>query len=367
VVRKIILSIFCLIFFLKTFPYTNVKVVLLANKDNQKDSLGYNIVTALCEWTYNQLREGKIKLWDSPYKNNEIEFNTLQGIENSSKTSFSAAQNIFIYETWTSDKKQTSFQTIGFGFNSESKTGEVISYGFLEYSKVADLLKKDLIPVNINGSYNTTFYQVLMNKRYDYDVVYFNDAPIHTANSKDPEGDFKRALKIKNKAFNSSKLNINYTPIKPSKLVVYGLKSGDYDIDVTKIIAYVEAYFNKNRKELFRFGGKELFNYFQNSKLIVSEIFIKEIWTQEGGKIYNTIVDMTINSIGISFIPITPEELQRLNILINQLPLTDVLIEKKFAYHLVSLNNIKLEESLADNYLKALKEGRWSKIDDEKK
>ena len=280
-------SLFLILFifaYSSLFPYKNVKVVLIASKDNQNDTLGYNIVSGLAQWTYDKLKEGKIKMWATPYKSEEMSFTTLQGMEISSSISFLDCQNLFFYEIWTSDKSQTSFTITGISFSSENKNGEMISFGFIDYSSIEEFLNKDYIPITENGSYKTTFNQVLMNKSFDFEIVYFKNSPIQSPKSKDPDGDYKNGVKIKNKAFNPTKLNLNYIPVKPAKMIEYSIRTSDYDLKTNNIISALENYFNSNKKDLYKYGGSELYKYFNDAKIILSECVIKEIWTKEGNE-----------------------------------------------------------------------------------
>jgi hypothetical protein len=360
--RRSLLLILFIFTYSSLFPYKNVKVVLVANKDNQKDSLGYNIVSGLAQWTYDKLKEGKIKMWATPYKSEEMSFNTLQGMEISSKINFTDCQNIFLYEIWSSDKKMTSFVLTGISFSAENKNGELVSFGFIDYSSVEEMLKKEFIPVNENGYYKTTYNQVLMNKSFDYEMVYFKDRPIQSPYSKDPEGDYKNGVKIKNKAFNVNKLNVNYIPDKPAKLIEYSIRTSDYDIKTNNIISALETYFNNNKKDLYKYGGSEIYKYFNNSKLILSECSIKEIWTREGGRQYYLLQHIVPVSVGVTFTPVPAEDVERFNILIDQQTLISKLSAKDFTYHLKSINGIKTDPANADEYLKALINGNWHGI-----
>ena len=355
----LILSIFA---FSSLFPYKNVKVVLIANKDNQKDSLGYNIVSGLAQWTYDKLKEGRIKMWATPYKSEEMSFSTLQGMEISSSLSFPDCQNLFFYEIWNSDKSQTSFTISGISFSSENKSGEMVSFGFIDYSSIVELLNKDYIPINENGSYKTTFNQVLMNKFFDYELVYFKDGPIQSPNSKNPEADYKNGVKIKTKAFNSNKLNLNYIPVKPAKMIEYTIRTGDYDLKTNNIIASLETYFNNNKKDLYKYGGSEIYKYFNNAKIILSECTIKEIWTKEGGKQYSSLQQIVPVSVGVIFNPVPAGDVERFNILIDSETLISKLTGKQFTFHLISINDNKVDEDKADSYLKALLTGNWNSI-----
>lgn len=358
-------SLFLLIFifaYSALFPYKNVKVVLIANKENQKDTLGYNIVSALAQWTYDQLRDGKIKMWATPYKSEAMSFSTLQGMEISSKMNFTDCQNIFLYEIWTSNKSQTSFTLTGISFSSENQNGEMVSFGFIDYTIIEEFLKKDFIPITENGSYKTTFYQVLMNKSYDFEIVYFKDRPIQSPYSKNPDADYKNGLKIKNKAFNQNKLNLNYIPVKQAKLVEYTIRTADYDLNSNNIITSLETYFNTGKKDLYKYGGNEIYKYFNNSKLILSECTLKELWTREGGKIYFSLQQIVPVSVGVTFTPIPAEDVERFNIIIDQQSLISMLNSKQFTYHLISINGIMVNENNAVKYLKVLTEGDWNKI-----
>jgi hypothetical protein len=346
----------------EAYPYKNVKVVLIANKANQKDTLGYNFVNVMAHWTYDNLKAGKIKMWATPYKSEEMSFNTLEGMEISSKLNFADCQNIFLYEIWNSDKTQSSFTITGMSFSSENQAGEMVSFGFIDFNDIEELLKKDFVPVNENGSYGTTFYQLLMNKSYDYEIVYFKDAPIQNPNSKNPESDFKYGAKIKNKAFNRNKLNLNYVPVKQAKIVECEIRTIDYDIKSNNIIAALETYFNNNKKDLYKYGGTEIYKYFSNSKILLSECTISELWSKEGGKLYFTLQQIVPVSVGVTFTPIPIEDVERFNILIDKQSLISILKGKQYTYHLISINGVKVEENNATQYLSELKDGNWYKI-----
>jgi hypothetical protein len=358
-------SLFLIIFvfaYSALYPYKNVKVVMIANRANQNDSMGYNVVSGLAQWAYDKFRDGKIKMWATPYKNEEMSFGTLQGMEISSKLKFSDCQNIFLYEIWTSSRTESSFTITGISFSSENEKGDMVSFGYIDYPEIEELLKKDFIPLNENGSYKTTFYQVLMNKRYDFEIVYFKDSPIHNPNSKNSEADYKAGVIIKTKAFNPNKMNLNYVPVKQSKLIEYSIRTTDYDINSNNIISALENYFNKGKKDLYKYGGEEIYNYFNNARLILSECIVKEVWTREGGKIFHTLIQIVPVSVGVTFNPIPAGDVERFSIVIDQQPLLNILSSKQFVYHLKSINAIQVEELNAANYLKVLNDGDWNKI-----
>jgi hypothetical protein len=238
----------------------------------------------------------------------------------------------------------------------------MISFGFIDYALITELLNKDFIPITENGSYRTTFSQVLMNKNFDYEIVYFKNGPIQSPHSKDPEGDYKNGVKIKTKAFNQNKLNLNYIPVKPAKLIEYTIRTSDYDIKTNNIIYALETYFNNNKKDLYKYGGKEIYKYFNDAKLLLSECTIKEIWTKEGGKMYFSLQQIVPVSVGVTFLPIPAGDVDRFNILIDQQTFISKLNSKEFTYHLISMNGIRVEETNSTQYLNSLIAGDWNKV-----
>src|SRR5947207_11910763 len=114
--KALLLTLISFLLGTQVFGYRNKKAILLAEKEEQPDSIGYNIVEEMGRYVYQWVKENKVSLWDSPEKKYHIGFNDLQGIESSTKTAFSNLRNLFIYETWTSSRRKFSFDVKGFSF-----------------------------------------------------------------------------------------------------------------------------------------------------------------------------------------------------------------------------------------------------------
>jgi hypothetical protein len=67
-------------------------------------------------------------------------------------------------------------------------------------------------------------------------------------------------------------------------------------------------------------------------------------------------------SVGVTFNPVPAGDVERFNILIDSETLISKLNNKQFTYHLISINEKKVDEDKADSYLKALNSGYWKSI-----
>lgn len=366
---KYILSLiylFAICFVPKVYSYKDNKAILVLSKDAQADSLGHNFVTGFSSWIYKKIKDGTIKIYDSPLKNKEIRYVTLHGLEVSSKTSFPQTSYLFIYESWSSDKHETGFRILGFRFMNENKDDE-IDYGYVDYPEIENALKKAYVNPNINGSYKTSFYQILMNKEFDYDLLYFHNSPIQKQNSKDPEEDYRKGLSIKEDAFNSTKTNLNYVQGKQIKLIEYVIKSSDtkYDKKTEAIITALEEHFENNRRDLYNYGGIKIYKNFKKSKIIISKCTVKEFWIKKNETIEYKIIQILPHSLGIDFQePIKFSKRSQLpsRIMIKGDLLENVLKSKDFNYRILKINNKKINPQRQQIYLKALKESKWYMI-----
>jgi hypothetical protein len=351
-----------LLFSLSSFAYKNKKVVLVVSQFHQADTLGHNIVEAFSQWVYRSLELNLIRMWDSPKKEHQISFPVLQTLEKSSKCSFLENNFLFIYEYWTSNKSSSSFKIEGIRFKNDLSTQEV-DFGYIEYSDIQELLKSAYVHTNVNGYYGITLHQILMNKYYDYDLLYFGNRVIQKG--KDPEADFLKATKIKEKAFHSEKIHKNALAIDPYKYIEYIIDSEnqqDTDNDAGRIFSALEAYFDKNREALYSYGGVKISRYFENSRLIISKCIVREIWIKRGERIMNRIVDVQPYSLGMAFKSISRDELVKLLILSGDENILSILLKKNFNFTLTGINHNEIPENVSELHLKALYEASWNKI-----
>src|SRR4051812_12918780 len=98
-------------------------VMLFVNDHDQGDSMGYNVVQSLSALVYSQVMIDKIVLWDSPQKELQIKPQSLQQIEKYSAASFKSVNQLFIYETWSKNKKSVSVKPFGMYFSTKKPDG----------------------------------------------------------------------------------------------------------------------------------------------------------------------------------------------------------------------------------------------------
>jgi len=349
------------------YSYKNKRAVLVLSKDAQVDSIGHNLVTGLSGWIYDKIKSGTLTLYESPLKEREISYTTLVGLENSSKTKFSETSYLFIYELWSSYKNETSFEILGFRFMNENK-GNEIDYGYIDFPDIENAVKKAYIKSNINGSYKTSFYQVLMNKEYDYDLLFFDNQPIQKINSKDPVADYHRGKQIIEDAFGKNKENLNYVVPRHIKLIEYLIISNNvvYDEKADNLITAIEEYFNENRRDLYSYGGSEIYKYFKKSNIIISKCYVKELWIKEDNVIKYKTIEIFPHSLGMPF----EKKIEFTNkykpvaskITVKGESLQKAIEKKDFSYRIIKINGIKIDPDKHKVYLKALRETEWYNI-----
>ncbi len=337
--------------------------MILVNKDSQTDTFGFNVVDEFLDFVYTKVNEGKLELWDSPRKVSKINFLALQEIENSSGSSFTGSHNFFIYELWSSGRRKTNFDIAGFAFVSVNSKGEDVSFGYLDYTDVANLLKTYYVKPCIDCIYKLSFYDVFMNKMFKFDILYFNDKLIINEHSKHPEKAYLKSLKIKNKAFGEGVTNSNATRVSNSKLITYFIVKTDYNKGSAAIFESLEEYFGLHRRELLNYGGKSFIQDFRETEVVFTQCYFTELWTKKNGVIKSELVSFEPVSFGNKFNhPITPELIDSMGIRIKEMDFEKYLGIKDFTYHLKSINNIEIDNSMQSLLLEAILSQEWNKI-----
>lgn len=344
------------------YSYKDKRAIILVNKQSQPDSLGYNLVTSFSDWVYTKLATHTIKLYDSPRKTSEISFPGLLNMEKSSGASFTDISNLFIYETWNSDKKSTSFSIHGIAFTSESTSGNEVNFGYIDFNEISDLLKNEYIPVTVDGRYNTTFFQVFMNKEFVFDLIFFDQYPIPRPGHKNQVKELKRALEIEKNAFNAEKINLNYIPVQNAKKITYSLRTFDYNINTENIIAAVEDYFKNDRRELEAYAGDVIPNYFRKNKLIITECSLNELWVRQEGSIFMLFLDITPKFIDLPFNKLNAKDISNFGLKVDSLDFATRLQKKDFLFHITMINDNPIDENLSELYFEALQKHNWNNI-----
>jgi hypothetical protein len=348
------------IIFLMSAPchaYTNKKVILLATRDAQRDTIGYNFVNELSAAAFGWINEGRVTLWNSPEKKASLNAADLKGIEKNSGSSFTRPVNIFIYESWSSAARKFSFTVKGFSFTGTDAKGEDVLFGYIEYnSALKDLLKSSTVHLNANGRYGTTLYSALMNMGFQFNLVYFDDGPLQ---------DYKNSARIVQKALKPGKKMVNAVPVPDSKLVEYGWDSTKMEQvkisdQLTKVIS---DFFNQNKQEFFNYGGDKYYSYLKDKPILFSGFHVIQSWTRDKkGIITYTTLSIVPYTVGIPLQPVPVQKLDEWKLSYNSLPLSEYLTQKDFPYAIKRINETPVPWFFAEKYKNALFAGHWDNI-----
>lgn len=326
------------------------------NKNSQSDSLGYNLVNNFLTYTYHLIKENKVILWDSPFRNHAVSFDNLTMIETNEKSQFTASDNFFIYEYWSSNKLSSSFRMVGFGFSTSSNNKEV-SFGFIDFNEIVDYLKLGKLEYSINGYCDLSFYQVFMNKSFNFDLLYFDDKPIIVHQGTKAEKDYLKGLEIKNKAFGNPDKNLNHVNVIPCKTITYKINLFDYDTGSLKIFSTFINFYNEYKAQLRLLAGEDIYAMFKKNTLIITECTIEEVIKYYDNKPTFYLLDITPSSFGKPYYQLTDINLDTLNLYIDSVHLKDYILSKKYKLHLIKINGYPVNQAYTDEYLKQLFSG----------
>ncbi len=352
-----IIALLMLVFCLNAEAYQHKKAILMVEREAQVDTLGYNFVTDLSKDVYGWIRSGEVILWDSPERKVKLSYNDLQGVELRTQSFFKTSRNVYIYEYWTSDKKKTSFTVDGIYFTGSNYKGIDVIFGFVEFKgPLKELFENTPIHVNANGYSGATLYSVLMNKSYQYTLIYFDNFPVVK---------FKTSRKIVATAFYPNKQVWNYIETKPTKLVEYGWDSlsDDQMAMSQKVETALNVFFNSNRQEFLNLGGDKIYSFLKDAPVSISNIHVIEIWTKDkDGNIFFTpqLINLYVN--GFQLQPVSFDKLETWKILMKDESLTAFLSAKDYQYTLLKINDSMIPYPLAQSYKDALFANSWNHI-----
>jgi len=352
-----ICALMMLVFCLKAEAYQHKKAILLVEREAQVDSNGYNFVNDLAHNVYNWIKNGEVVLWDSPERKSKISYSALQGIELNAQSFFRTIKTIYIYEYWSSDRKTTSFSIDGVSFTGSDYKGNDVIFGFVEFKgPMKELCQNTLLLVDANGLSGRTLYSVLMNKEYQYALIYFDNAPVVK---------YKVSNRINNETFNSKKQVLNYVYAKQTKLVEYGWDSLSKEQMVIsrQVIKVLNDFFNENRQEFFNLGGDKIYSFLKDAPINITNFNIIETWTKDkDGKIFFTPKTIYLFTRGFELQPVSFEQLDTWKLQINGESLTAFLSAKDYSYTIKKINETMIPYSLAQSYKDALFANSWNRI-----
>lgn len=340
--------------------YRDVPALIHLNKAEQYDSSGFNLVTSLTGLLYREISLGNVKLYDGPGKQIQISAEALTQLQISSGTTFETCPDLFIHEYWSSNRRSTTFEMVGFSFVHKNRLNEKVSYGYVELFEIQNLLNTSMIPCNANGSWGTSFEDALLSRNYYFHLVQFGDENF----KKEPV----KAVKIKQEAFTSDKEIRNQISLPQKKRFLYELTRKRYSTDIdlgNEIIAGIEKVLSKNPEIYFNLGGEKLTPFPDTLFQIpsITGLLIEEIWVKENEAYISQIRIKIFNEKG-SLDWVNVNDIDQAGFLVHFESLFSLLGRKPFDYSAQKLNNQDLVDTEGPKYMKALKNAQWSRINE---
>jgi hypothetical protein len=335
-----------------SFAYRDMPVLTHLGKAEQKDTFGFNLVIGVPQLVYNLLEKKLVPLWDSPEKNINISIEALKSIETNSKTSFVQTNDVFLYEVWSSNRKRTKFDILGFSFINKNDKGVSVSYGFIDMVDVYTYLADSIIPTNANGGANTSYLTALYSRNYYFNVVQFG-----TNTFKD---NLLKAIQIKEKAFNHQKKIVNKTTLPAQKQIVYDIVKSNHSEYIYKSI---EGFLNDNPEFFFNNGGKRMFSHLGgNFNFSISNIEVIETWEKSGALTQYNPLEVVLYFNNIALPPIPMQKFADYKLKVDFQDLKTILASKTFYYQLKRINSQEIPAAQSGKYIRALENYFWTQI-----
>ncbi|MCC6383630.1 MAG: hypothetical protein LC117_06895 [Bacteroidia bacterium] len=357
--RILLLTAFSVLVFPFSAYSQAIPVILRINSQDQHDTLGYNLVTALTSEVYNLINSQQVKLWDSPEKEIYINASSVHQIERASGVSFLSQSVIFIYERWEKTRSGINSQTIGMKFSALDEKNQEVSFGFLDYNDVSNHFMRARLPVNANGNYETSFAYVLLKKQYAFNLLQFGPKTITSG------GTARELL-----ADYMNNLIFNPTITAPE----YSEKLIDYHIDFSrspsdekagnanKLLAAIELFLQNNEEIFYNLGGDKILNYFRKGKIRVTCMEVKEFWKNYNNQISTDTKNIQIYVNDSTLSPVSFSDFLMWGIQIGDESMHEVFKDKNFAFTIRRINEMDIPKKNAHLYLKALYSIEWNKI-----
>ncbi|MFT7591052.1 MAG: hypothetical protein ACI9UJ_000973 [bacterium] len=337
------------------FDYT--PTIIQINKHKQNDTVGFNLVEGSYKLFYKYILDGTVKLWESPAKKQQITPKALQLLEKQNDLEFRSSEDLFIYEYWKLYKKDFEFQVLGFSFFSRNKQNVKVNFGYIDASEVQTLLSQVVIPTNINGSTNLSYWHAIMSKEFQFNVAKFGKVDL----VKNPS----LAFDLKSDIFESKKIKTNCYVITPTKEIEYFVYPGlDSNGGSFWLCNAIEAFYKNNRHIYFNETPTPSVSYLDiNTALKVTRVDVSEVWIKnEQNQITYTPEKIRIYINERPMPEVSISELNDKRILIQFKPLLEFLKEKEFKYTIKRVNFEPIYGYEADEIKTALYTKDWNKI-----
>jgi hypothetical protein len=337
-------------------------VLISVARNEQPDSLGYNMVSELSAVIYKGIINGQIKLWDSPKKTLAIMPNTLESIENSSHTLFASIENLYIHESWNIGKSDVKITTLGFEFVKKIPGKEDIQYGYVDYDDAMITLKSNFSEPNADGYWYVTFDQLLKSRQFKYSIYQFGNRIIKDLDESDS---------YMHSAFESKEYKPEMEEIKHNKLVTYTIEEnhrlqGDAKLEKGNLfLNSMESFLNSNSWIYYNMIGVHLsdsMKHYPPVKLKISKVVINEIWNMNGTYITYQPQTIVLYANDSALRPITMDEIRRWDMMVDFKSVEEFLKEKPFFSIINKINNQAIDRFASYKYEKALLNADWRAI-----
>ncbi|MFM2157331.1 MAG: hypothetical protein RL516_2080 [Bacteroidota bacterium] len=345
---------------LSQFCFSQKTVILRVKADEQVDTLGVNIVNEITKVAYEAIRDGKVKLWDSPKKEVAISFNSLVQIEKSSGLNFIDQQLIYIYDVWNYEKKKLKSETHGFLFSSKLENGDAVVFGYVEYDAIKSIIATSSASINANGDCYINLNNNLKKKDYNYQILQFGDMVINNVS----DSKLLKESYIRDNKFN---VEVIAKDSVESKFIEWTISSSE-KLSGTKaqasrdFINALTTYFQQNMEVLYNLSGKNAEEILQNGTWKVSSISFAEIWKKSVTGIKSTPLWMSVSIDSVVIDSIYMDNLVNWEFTVNDQNWLEYIQQKNFLYLIVKVNSdvIPIEKSI--KYQKGLFTHKWNNL-----
>jgi hypothetical protein len=333
--------------------------MLYAGNSSQSDTLGYNIVNDISSVIYSNIINGTTRLWDSQKKELQILPASLQKIEKSSGVKFAGCAHLFIYETWTMEKKLSSSELLGFYFSTQDKSGQSIPLGYVDAKELTDTALGSYVKQNPNGNEPLTISQVLRCKLYYFNIVQYDGKKITETS---------QALDLKVKKLKPLMKFIECPPMKEIKQVKYSISKNDsmYNSSGAKktvaMLDVMEDFFMSNKETLYALAGEYAPEIKKKRTIDVTSVIVNETWTRENGMITAEPQSVTFYVNKKPLKELSLKEFLDLGIIIDFKSAYDILKEKEFSFRIMNINGNEIAPEKANSYYSALKKYKWNAL-----
>ena len=356
--RKIFMLLWLWAICLPLFAYKDVAALVQLKAKEQHDTTGFNLVTETAKLVYDLINEGHITLYSGPDRKSSISPLDLRNLEARAGISFTRSQELFIYESWSSSKKSTSFNMVGISLVGQAT--EKVMFGFVAADDLIPYLKSNEIGINLNGSPETTFWQAYRSRRYLWYLVQFG--------GDDFKDNPRRALEIREQSFNEGQKIEDLARIPHIKGLTFRVAYRKYttDLDESGRMFQSLATFFKTSPEFLLNHSNIADSARRKLQRGVNFDFQRleshERWQVNGRDTIRSIQQITVYDRQYGIISFTTDDLRRYRVYAGFESLEEFIIRRSYPYRLVSLNDIPVKIRDQDNIMEALNRYFWPQL-----